>query len=311
MPDTVGSSVSAPSPRVGADREVTEAPPGEHAASRKWRVRLRVTWTLLSIFAVECLVFGLAMLPGALFWEIFSLVTYPSMLLRIVVLSMAFVPAYGLFAFSLMVLSALSTRWLGWRTPANAEMSMKALDWPLMHWVRYMVSVHIVRLFAGSVFRATPLWTFYIRLNGARLGRGVYINSLAVNDHNLLEFGDRVVIGDGVHLSGHTVERGVVRTARVCLGDSVSIGVGTVVGIGVEAGDRCQVGALSLVPKFSRLKPDATYVGAPVRELRPTDPRPSGSPYAEDDLEAVHNADGMLGSPLNTMSRFRGRSAGG
>ena len=147
-------------------------------------------------------------------------------------------------------------------------MSIKALDRPLMNWVRYMVSVHIVRLFAGSVFRATPLWTFYIRLNGARLGRGVYINSLAVNDHNLLEFGDRVVIGDGVHLSGHTVEHGVVRTARVRLGDEVTIGLGTVVGIGVEAGARSQIGALSFVPKFARLEADTTYVGAPVRALR-------------------------------------------
>jgi len=107
---------------------------------------------------------------------------------------------------------------------------------------------------------------YYMRLNGARLGRGVYINSLAVNDHDLLEFGDRVVIGDGVHLSGHTVEHGIVRTARVRLGDDVTIGLGTVVGIGVEAGARCQVGALSLVSKFSLLKSDATYVGAPVRE---------------------------------------------
>jgi acetyltransferase-like isoleucine patch superfamily enzyme len=214
------------------------------------------------------------MLPGALFWEVFSLSSYPFVLVRIIVLSMAFVPAYGLFAFSLMVLSALSMRWLGWRTPANATMSISALEWPLMNWVRYMVSVHIVRLFAGSVFRATPLWTFYIRLNGARLGRGVYINSLAVNDHNLLTFGDRVVIGDGVHLSGHTVEHGVVKTGGVHLGDSVTIGLGTVVGIGVEAGARCQVGALSLVPKFSHLKPDITYVGSPVRELRPNDERP-------------------------------------
>jgi tetrahydrodipicolinate N-succinyltransferase len=89
--------------------------------------------------------------------------------------------------------------------------------------------------------------------NGARLGRGVYINSLAINDHNLLHFGNRVVIGDGVHLSGHTVEHGVVRTARVRLGDEVTIGLGTVVGIGVEAGARAHVGALSFVSKFSRL----------------------------------------------------------
>ena len=135
-------------------------------------------------------------------------------------------------------------------------MSIKALEWPLLNWVRYMVSVHVVRLFAGSVFRATPLWTFYLRLNGARLGRGVYVNSLAANDHNLLDFGSRVVIGDGVHLSGHTVEQGIVKTASVRLGDNVTIGLGSVVGIGVEAGPRSSVGALSLVPKFSRLKAD-------------------------------------------------------
>ena len=233
-----------------------------------------MTWALLSIFVVECVVFGLAMLPGALFWEIFSLLTYPYLFVRIIVLSMAFVPAYGLFAVSLMVLSALSTRWLGWQTPASADMPIKAPGWPLLNWVRYMVSVHIVRLFAGSVFRATPLWTFYLRLNGARLGRGVYVNSLAVNDHNLLDFGDRVVIGDGVHLSGHTVEQGIVRTAAIRLGDDVTIGLGTVVGIGVEAGSRCQVGALSMVPKFSRLKADTTYVGAPVRVLRPSEEGP-------------------------------------
>jgi acetyltransferase-like isoleucine patch superfamily enzyme len=233
-----------------------------------------VSWTLVSVFVVECLVFGLAMIPGALFWEIFSPRSYPFELMRIVVVSMALIPAYGLFAFSLMVLSALSTKWLGWRTPANAEMPIKALDWPLLCWVRYMVSVHVVRLFAGSFFRATPLWTFYLRLNGARLGRGVYVNSLAVNDHNLLEFGNRVVIGDGVHLSGHTVEHGVVKTAAVRLGDQVTIGLGTVVGIGVEAGDRCQVGALSFVPKFARLNANTTYVGTPVRELQLSEERP-------------------------------------
>lgn len=255
--------------RSDETRDVVE-PGTRHvaSASARWTIRWRVAWTLLSIFVVECVVFGLAMLPAAMFWEQFWLIEYPFVLLRIVVLSMAFVPAYGLFAFSLMGLSALSSRWLGWRTPEDLQMSIKSLDWPLMNWVRYMVSVHIVRLFAGSVFRATPLWTFYIRLKCARLGRGVYINSLAVNDHNLLEFGNRVVIGDGVHVSGHTVEHGVVSTARVRLGDDVMIGLGSVVGIGVEVHARSQVGALSFVPKFSQLKADTTYVGAPVRALR-------------------------------------------
>ena len=51
-----------------------------------------------------------------------------------------------------------------------------------------------------------------MRWNGARIGRGVHINSLSISDHNMLEFGDGVVIGENVHLSGHTVEGGMVKT---------------------------------------------------------------------------------------------------
>ena len=71
-----------------------------------------------------------------------------------------------------------------------------------------MISTHVVRVLVGTFFRSSPLWTWYMKLNGARIGRGVYINSLSISDHNMLEFGDGVVIGESVHLSGHTVEGG-------------------------------------------------------------------------------------------------------
>lgn len=234
-----------------------------------WRPRLvaRLTWTLASSFILECVIFGLSVLPAALFWSPFFGLRYPNGFVRTAVLAMAFVPTYLIFMVFLMVLSAIACRMLGWRTPDHAHLVIAELEWPLLNWVRYVISIHIVRLFAGAFLRATPLWTFYLRLNGARLGRGVYVNSLAVSDHNLLEFDDHVVIGDGVHLSGHTVERAIVKTARVRLGRGVTIGIGSVVGIGVEAGPGAQVGALSLVPKFSRLEAGATYVGTPVHKL--------------------------------------------
>ena len=62
---------------------------------------------------------------------------------------------------------------------------------------------------------ARPYWTAHLRLGGARLGKRVLVNSLSVSDYNLIECGDDVVIGGAVHLSGHTVEAGVVKTARV------------------------------------------------------------------------------------------------
>jgi hypothetical protein len=117
-----------------------------------------------------------------------------------------------------------------------------------------MVSVHVVRVLVGLMFRDTPIWSLYVRLNGASLGRRVFINSLAVTDHNLLDFEDDVIIGDSVHLSGQTVEDGFVRTAGVRLGRGVTIGLGSVVGIGVEAESMCRVGALSVVPKFGEAR---------------------------------------------------------
>ena len=131
-----------------------------------------------------------------------------------------------------------------------------------------MASIHVARLIAGPLVRASPIWTAYVRANGARIGRGVYINTLSISDHNLLEFGDNVVIGADVHLSGHTVERGVVKTGTVRLGRNVTIGLGSVVDIDVVADDDCQVGALSLVPKHTKLESGVVYAGIPVEPLR-------------------------------------------
>jgi len=221
---------------------------------------------LLSAFLVESLVFGLAVLPAVFFWEWHLTWSLHPEWIRVLVLSMAFIPAYLLFTIALIVLSALTVRALGWRSPDDAALPIRDASWPLLDWARYMTSIELVKIFAGSLFRSTPVWTFYMRLNGARLGNRVFVNSLGVTDHNLLELGDDVVIGGDAHVSGHTVENGVVKTARVRLGKGVTVGVGSVVGIGVTAGDGCQIGALSLVPKHAKLKAGATYVGIPVDE---------------------------------------------
>jgi serine acetyltransferase len=132
-----------------------------------------------------------------------------------------------------------------------------------------MVAGHIVRLFAGALFRGSPLWTIYLRLDGARVGRRVFVNTLGISDHNLLALGDDVVVGADVHIAGHTVEGGMVRTAAVTIGNRVTIGVGSIVSIDTSIGDRCEIGAMSLVPKHAVLEGPAVYVGVPVRRITP------------------------------------------
>lgn len=230
----------------------------------------RVFWTVATIFVVETLVFGLSVLPAFVFWTWSLTITMPAdpfPLVRPVLVAMSLVPAYLVFAVALSALSAGSTALFAWRTPPPGEWHIRDLDWPLLNWARYMISTHVVRVLVGTFFRASPLWTAYMRWNGAKIGRGVYINSLAISDHNMLEFGDGVVIGEAVHLSGHTVERGMVKTGRVRLGRMVTVGLGSMVGIGVEAGERCQIGALSVVPKFTRLEAGGIYAGVPVERI--------------------------------------------
>ncbi|HSL21015.1 MAG TPA: hypothetical protein VK886_05725 [Vicinamibacterales bacterium] len=228
----------------------------------------RAIWAVASIGVVETLVVGVAALPASLCWTWLFTFPVPTWIVpRAVLAAMSFVPAYLVFCIALATLSAASTRALGWRTRPNQSWKLADLEWPLLDWMRYMVSTHVVRVLVGTFFRASPIWTLYLRMNGARMGRGVYVNTLSISDHNLLEFGDRVVVGESVHLSGHTVEGGVVKTAAVRLGPGATVGLGSIIGIGVEVGEGSQIGALSVVPKYTKIEPHATYAGVPARRI--------------------------------------------
>jgi acetyltransferase-like isoleucine patch superfamily enzyme len=227
----------------------------------------RIAWTVISLVAVQTIVLGASAAPIVAIWQWLSAAVGAHPTVRWAAYCFALGPSYALFAMCLMVASPLALRLLRWHTPPDAEMRIADFDWALLRWVRFVASIHVVRIIAGALFRGTPIWTSYLRLNGARLGKRVYVNSLSVSDYNLIECGADVVIGGGVHLSGHTVEAGLVKTAHVTLGDNVTIGLGSVIEIGVEIGSGAEVGALSFVPKHTKLKGGLVYVGAPAKPL--------------------------------------------
>lgn len=223
-------------------------------------------WGGVSVVLLESVLLGFALLPVMVFvhWQSTWRV---ALWVRLLLDSIAFVPLYLAFSLALMLYSALATRLLGWRTPASVEVRLIDFSWPVLDWGRYLMTIHVVRVFAGPAFRATPFWSYYMRLNGARIGHLVWVNSLSLMDHNLLEFGDGVVIGSDAHISGHIVERGMLKTARVRLGPGTLVGIGSVVGIGVRTGQGTQIGPLSVVPKHSELEAGVAYSGVPVQRI--------------------------------------------
>lgn len=226
-----------------------------------------MAWTVVSYLVVQSLLLGIAALPAAVLLEVTGPWLPQARWGRFVALAVGLLPMYIVCAFTLAVVTALAIRLLGWRTVAGLDTPIAAYEWPLLDWARRAMCTHVVRLLVAAPFRSTPLWSLFMRLNGARMGRGVWVNSVAVIDHELLSFGDGTVIGHDVHLSGHTVEDGRLRTGSVRVGRGVTIGVGAVIGVDVEIGDYCRVGALSFVPKRARLDAGATYAGIPARRL--------------------------------------------
>lgn len=262
-----GADPSAEQQADGADSGSTLPP-----LSARMALAARFAWTAISCFIVVSVIVGLASLPATLFyrWHL-SLGVSPEPL-RLFLLAAAALPAYLLFALLFMWLSAEASRLLGWRPSHRAELTINDLPPELLDWARYSIMNHLVHVVAGIVFRSTPVWVWYMRRNGARIGRHVWINSLQVGDDCLLDLGDNVVIGAGVHLSAHTVENGRVLLAPVTLGRGTTVGVGAHIGIGVETGEGTQIGAMSVVPKHARLEPHTTYVGIPARPLPSTEP---------------------------------------
>ena len=241
--------------------------PRRTVGPRRLVVATRIAWTVVSAAVVQAIVCLLAALPVAVIWSRLLTMLPPDGAIRLFAISGAVIPSYLLFSLVLMPVSAFVMRLTGWRTMPGVEMRIADMDWRLLDWARAMIGTHLVRFFSGALFRGTPIWTAYLRMAGARMGRRVYVNSLGVSDYNLLEFGDGVVIGADVHLSGHTVEKGVVKTAPVTLGRNVTIGLCSIIDIGVEIGDDAQVGAMSLVPKHTRLESGFVYAGVPAKLL--------------------------------------------
>ena len=167
----------------------------------------RILWTVLTLVIVQFAACALSLAPVAVAW-VYVLDRMPaSPLWRGLVVGAAIVPSYVVFALCLMFISPAATRALGWRTPEDANMRIAEMDWPLLRWVRYGASIHVVRVIAGTWFRGTPLWTAHLRWSGARVGKHVFVNSLMVSDYNLLQLDDGVVVGGGVHMSGTPSKR--------------------------------------------------------------------------------------------------------
>ena len=112
--------------------------------------------------------------------------------------------------------------------------------------------------------------TFY-RLSGAKLGKGVQINSAYISDAGSVTLGDGVVIGGKAIINAHLTEKGELVMAPVNFGKDALIGMGSGIQAGCVIGEGAIVASRAVVPKWTNIPAGEVWGGIPARCIRMAD----------------------------------------
>ncbi len=130
-----------------------------------------------------------------------------------------------------------------------------------------MVSHRVAQMFLGLVIPSF-LATMYYRMMGAKIGSGVQLNSVRINDASMITIGDGVVVGGDATINGHLVESGEIVLAPVVIGDGALIGGGSIVQPGCRIGKGSVVATRAVLPKWTEVPEGEVWGGIPASFIK-------------------------------------------
>jgi non-ribosomal peptide synthetase-like protein len=140
--------------------------------------------------------------------------------------------------------------------------------WSLAY-VRFWTVKMLIRSNPLVLFIDSPLYVFYLRALGARVGRGVAIFSRNVPVcTDLLTIGEGTVIRKDASFTCYRAHAGLIQTGTVTLGKDVFVGEKTVLDIETAMGDGAQLGHCSALYASQAVPDGQCWHGCPAQ---PTD----------------------------------------
>ncbi|GAA5110584.1 Pls/PosA family non-ribosomal peptide synthetase [Pseudonocardia adelaidensis] len=142
--------------------------------------------------------------------------------------------------------------------------------------VRTLVQRSPMALFVGS-----PLYVFYLRMLGAKIGRGAVVLSGNVPVcTDMLEIGDGAVIRKDSFFPGYRAHDGAIQTGAVSLGNGALVGEATVLDIWTSLGDGAELAHSSSLHAGQTVPDGERWHGSPAQraelDARPLDARKVG-----------------------------------
>ncbi|HEV7256913.1 MAG TPA: Pls/PosA family non-ribosomal peptide synthetase [Bosea sp. (in: a-proteobacteria)] len=111
--------------------------------------------------------------------------------------------------------------------------------------------------------RGTPFLPWFLKLFGAKYGKGVWLDSTDITEFDCITVGDFCTVNAHSALQTHLYEDRVMKVGRVKLGKGVCVGAGATVLYDTHVGDYAQVGLLTVIMKGENLPAHTRWEGAP------------------------------------------------
>jgi non-ribosomal peptide synthetase-like protein len=128
--------------------------------------------------------------------------------------------------------------------------------------VKQLLQINPMQLFIGS-----PLYSTYLRLLGAKIGRNTAILARAVpTATDLISVGESTLIGRDSLFAGYRVRGGYVELGPITIGKRAFVGESTVIDIGAAMGDDTQLGNSSSLQSGQEVPDGKHYHGSPAVE---------------------------------------------
>ena len=165
---------------------------------------------------------------------------------------------YGLGSFVLVV--ALKWLLVGRYRPRAAPM------WTAFVWLSEAVTSLYESLAVPNLLdslRGTPMLPWALRLLGARIGRGVYMNTTDLTEFDCVRIGDEAELNTWSGPQTHLFEDRVMKIGQVDIGAQVTVGPRTSILYDTQVGDRVCLGPLTLIAKGERLPAGTRWEGSP------------------------------------------------
>ena len=173
-----------------------------------------------------------------------------------------------LFAAIAAALTATAAKWL---LVGRFRVAERAL-WTSFVWRNELADTFVEVLAAPWLFRfatGTPLLNMWLRTLGAKIGRGVWLETFWLPEYDLVRLGRGATVNRGCVVQTHLFHDRIMSMDEVSLGAGATLGPHGIVLPGASIGARTTVGPGSLVTRGDAVPEDSRWLGNPIANWAP------------------------------------------